>query len=195
MVCHGTDHIADVYRREAVQLGLKRVARCFWHYRFGQASRYNWINGHCHVLVYGRPGHAWNADAVVVLSDRATKYAGKRINDYDRGGMRMPFSVWGVEGDGLYWGRVSGSSAERREDHPNQLPEVYMARLVQAYSNPGDWILDPFSGSGTLPAVAHALGRSCVAVDVSAESCSSIITRVREGAVRVGQRAEGAAHA
>jgi DNA modification methylase len=81
---------------------------------------------------------------------------------------------------------VQGNNAERRQGHPNQLPEVYLQRLILAYTNPGDRILDPFGGSGTTAVVADALGRDCVTCDVSEHNVASIRDRLQKGAVRVG---------
>ena len=38
-------------------------------------------------------------------------------------------------------------------------------RLIQLYSNPNDFILDPFNGSGQTTKVAHHLGRYYIGVD------------------------------
>jgi DNA modification methylase len=73
--------------------------------------------------------------------------------------MRVPGNVWGIPSDGEYWGRVQGNSKERRQGHPNQLPEVYLERLIRAYTDENDIVVDPFVGSGTTPVVARALKR------------------------------------
>lgn len=49
-----------------------------------------------------------------------------------------------------------------------QKPERLMERLVLASSNPGDIVLDPFCGSGTVPAVCRTLGRRFVACEINA---------------------------
>ena len=46
-----------------------------------------------------------------------------------------------------------------KTQHPTQKPEELLRRLVLASSNPGDLVLDPFSGSGTTLVVAEQLGR------------------------------------
>jgi site-specific DNA-methyltransferase (adenine-specific) len=51
--------------------------------------------------------------------------------------------------------------------------------MVLASSRPGDWCLDPFAGSGTLGAVAAALGRRYVLIDTSPEAVD--IARARLG--------------
>ena len=43
--------------------------------------------------------------------------------------------------------------------HPTQKPLSVLVRLIQASTQPGSWILDPFSGSGTTGIAANLLGR------------------------------------
>ena len=186
LALHGPDDLLPHFLKSAETLQMRRIAWVNWHYRFGQCGRGNWIDARCHCLVFAK--HAtwtWNPEDVLVDSDRATMYGDKRIHDTENGGRRLPGTVWGVPSDGAYWGRVQGNSKERRKGHPNQLPEVYLERLIRAYSNPGDRVLDPFAGSGTTAVVAQALGRSCVTVDISEDSCRSVEDRLEKGAVRV----------
>ena len=41
-----------------------------------------------------------------------------------------------------------------------------LRRIVQASSREGDWVLDPFAGSGTTAAAARSLARRSVSIDV-----------------------------
>jgi DNA modification methylase len=52
-----------------------------------------------------------------------------------------------------------------RSAHPTQKPEGLLRRIVNASTNPGDLILDPFCGTGTTAAVAKSLGRSYITMD------------------------------
>lgn len=187
VIClHGPDDVAECYLAIANSLHLDRIAWVNWHYRFGQCSRSNWIDARCHCLVYRNGGdqHTWNPDDVLVESDRV-KYGDKRVNETERGGKRLPGTVWGVPSDGPYFGRVQGNNKERRPGHPNQLPEVYLERLIKAYTRPGDRIIDPYGGSGTTAVVAEALGRHATTIDISAANCESIKERLQEGAKRI----------
>lgn len=56
-------------------------------------------------------------------------------------------------------------SMPENTDHPTQKPEKLIARLLLASSQNGDWILDPFVGSGTTAVVARKLGRRFCAVE------------------------------
>jgi adenine-specific DNA-methyltransferase len=55
------------------------------------------------------------------------------------------------------------------EQHPSQKPEALLERVVLASSNPGDLVLDPFSGTFTTGAVAARHGRRFVGVEQEAE--------------------------
>ena len=54
---------------------------------------------------------------------------------------------------------------EGKKAHPTQKPEALLKRVILATSNPGDVILDPFSGTGTTAAVAKMLGRSYIGIE------------------------------
>lgn len=47
----------------------------------------------------------------------------------------------------------------------NKKPERLLARILAMSTDPGDWVLDPFVGSGTTTAVAHKLGRRWVGIE------------------------------
>jgi DNA modification methylase len=186
MALHGPDDLAEKYIIEARRLNMRRIAWVNWHYRFGQCNRHNWIDSRCHCLIFAKhETHTWNPDSVLVPSDRASVYGDARVNDHERGGTRVPMTVWGIPSDGPNWGRIQGSNSERRPGHPNQLPERYLERLILAYTHAEQRVLDPFGGSGTTAVVAQALGRQCVAVEVSEANVASIHERLEKGAVRI----------
>ena len=53
--------------------------------------------------------------------------------------------------------------------HPTQKPLGVLARLIQASTQPGAWILDPFSGSGTTGIAANLLGRRYLGLEKEEE--------------------------
>jgi DNA modification methylase len=54
-----------------------------------------------------------------------------------------------------------------RVGYPTQKPEALLERIIEASSNPGDVVLDPFCGCGTTIAVAERLKRQWIGVDIS----------------------------
>jgi len=63
--------------------------------------------------------------------------------------------------------------------HPTQKPEELVRKFVMASSNPGDLVLDPFSGSGTTLVVAEQLGRKWLGCDVNCEYNEWAIKRIQ----------------
>jgi adenine-specific DNA-methyltransferase len=47
----------------------------------------------------------------------------------------------------------------------NKKPERLVARILSMATDPGDWVLDPFLGSGTTAAVAHKMGRRWIGIE------------------------------
>ncbi len=59
------------------------------------------------------------------------------------------------------------SQAAERLGYPTQKPLALLERIIQASSNPGDLVLDPFCGCGTAIAAAHKLGRKWIGIDIT----------------------------
>lgn len=49
--------------------------------------------------------------------------------------------------------------------HPTQKPIVLMEWIINNYTQPGDTILDPFSGSGTTGIAAYLTERNCILIE------------------------------
>ena len=64
-----------------------------------------------------------------------------------------------------YW------SMPENTEHPTQKPEKLLAKLLLASSAQGDFVFDPFLGSGTTSVVAKKLGRHYCGVEMSEEYC------------------------
>jgi adenine-specific DNA-methyltransferase len=61
----------------------------------------------------------------------------------------------------------------------NKKPERLLARIVAMASEPGDWVLDPFVGSGTTAAVAHKMGRRWIGIDEGDHVDTMCLPRLR----------------
>lgn len=59
------------------------------------------------------------------------------------------------------------SQAKDAMGYPTQKPLTLLERIIQASSNPGDVVLDPFCGCGTAIAAAQKLDRRWIGVDVT----------------------------
>jgi len=61
--------------------------------------------------------------------------------------------------------------------YPTQKPEHLIARVIQAASDPGDLVFDPFMGSGTTQAVSMKLGRRFLGSDINLAAVETAIER------------------
>jgi site-specific DNA-methyltransferase (adenine-specific) len=71
-------------------------------------------------------------------------------------------------------------SMPENTDHPTQKPEKLVAKLILASSKPGDFVFDPFFGSGTTCVVAKKLGRKFSGVEQEPEYCQMAVKRLAQ---------------
>ena len=69
-------------------------------------------------------------------------------------------------------------------EHPAIFPEQLAEDHILSWSNPGELVVDIFSGSGTTCKMASKLGRRYIGIDISEEYCQ--IARQRLEAVDTG---------
>ena len=85
----------------------------------------------------------------------------------------------------------AGSNQDAKRDHLRKLlpeiepfatpkPEQLLQRMFQISTNPGDWVLDSFAGSGTTGAVAHKMGRRWIMVELGEHCHTHIIPRLKK---------------
>jgi adenine specific DNA methylase Mod len=70
--------------------------------------------------------------------------------------------------------------AAERLGYPTQKPLALLERIIQASSNEGDTVLDPFCGCGTTIHAAQKLGRKWVGIDITHLAISLIEKRLRD---------------
>ena len=63
--------------------------------------------------------------------------------------------------------------------HPAIFPESLASDHIRSWSNPGDIVLDPFTGSGTTGKMAVHLGRRFVGIEISSEYMEIAAERIR----------------
>jgi len=174
----GDDYAANV-KVIADELGLFMRNWIIWHYTFGQQTKNKFARSHTHIFYFvnDEKTFTFNDHAVRVPSDRQLIYNDRRANPKGK----MPNDVWDE------FSRVCGTFKERQGWHPCQMPESLLTRIIVASSNPGDCVLDPFSGSGTTAAVAYQLGRDYLGIDVSEEYVRNANERLEDLKNKQGQ--------
>ena len=166
----GDEHAANV-KIIADKLKLEMRNWIIWHYTFGQQTKNKFARSHTHILYFvkDKDDFTFNADKVTVISDRQRVYKDKRANPEGK----MPDDVWDE------YARVCGTFDERT-GFPCQMPESLLARIIRVSSHEGEWVLDPFSGSGTTAIVAHKLKRIYTGIEISEEYVAESEKRIRE---------------
>jgi site-specific DNA-methyltransferase (adenine-specific) len=91
--------------------------------------------------------------------------------------------------DTWYFPRVAGTFKEREGFHGCQMPEQLLGRIIRTCSNPGELVLDPFSGSATTLAVAKKLGRQFLGFDLSPQYVKRGLERL--AGIKAGDALDG----
>ena len=153
----------DVYLRKHLRI----LSRIIWHYDSSGVQARNYFGSlyepilHC---VKDRKNYTFNADDILIEAKTGAK---RKLVDYRRS-IPRPYNTEKVPGNVWYFPRVRYRMPEY-ETHPAQKPESLMKRIVKASSNPGDVVLDPFSGTFTTCAVAQRLGRRAIGIELQEE--------------------------
>lgn len=158
-----------------IDIAIRRVGwtirnRVVWHETFGVYCHRKF--GRCARPVFYavKPGGAFtfNADKILVPSARFAVYGDRRGDP--RG--KIPGDVW-------QFSRVAGTFRERVKGVPTQLPMALVQRMVVATTDLGDTVLDPFAGSGTVPIVAHQLGRHAIGIERNPQYAQIATSRIQ----------------
>ncbi len=165
--------IGDEFAAE-INIILKKLGFNFrnwiiWYYTFGQSQRKKFNRAHTHILYYTKEKDFYFSDeSIRIPSARQLIYNDKRAHPDGK----IPDDVW-------EFSRVCGTFHERLGDHPCQMPESLLERIIRASSKEGDLVLDPFGGTGTTVAVASKLKRDFITIDISSKYYDVIIKRLQ----------------
>jgi len=162
----------DLFLREHMTV----LSRIVWHYDSSgvQARRYfGSLYEPILFAVKDPKNYIFNADAVKVEAKTGSK---RKLIDY-RKPVPSFYSSDKVPGNVWYFPRVRYRMAEY-EEHPSQKPEALIERIILASSNPGDIVMDPFSGTFTTSAVAKRLGRMSIGIERDEEYVKIGLRRV-----------------
>ncbi|MBC8106375.1 MAG: site-specific DNA-methyltransferase [Anaerolineae bacterium] len=183
----GDDFAAELKMIFQRELGLCCRSWVIWYYTFGVNCKYKFSRSHTHLFhfVKNPKEFTFNRDAIRVPSARQLVYADARADS--RG--RIPDDTWilrpqdapdsfTAEEDVWHFPRVCGTFKERAGWHGCQMPEQLLGRIINACSNAGETVLDPFGGSGTTLVVAKKLGRKFIGFELSDNYAAQIQARL-----------------
>ena len=120
------------------------------------------------------PGDAWP-----MYEHRLRPEDGQNVSDIWAFQPYTNGTVFGTEGgidEDVRW--LSPQDQERL-GYPTQKPEALLERIINASSNEGDIVLDPFCGCGTATAVSQRLKRKWIGIDITQAAIVVIKQRLK----------------
>jgi len=119
---------------------------------------------------------------VNLIMDRKNKQKGvtcssrtKRNKDGTTTKVKNPLKIKNYSRRYNIWYYLTGYNHSTKDeiafDHPAMFPEKLARDHIYSWSNPGDVVLDPMCGSGTVPKMAHLMGRNYIGIDISEKYC------------------------
>lgn len=147
-------------------------SRITWEREKGRGAKANWKNSSEDIwFATVSDKYTFNVDDVKVKRRVIAPYVDDEGNpkdweSTDDGNFRLthPSNIW-TDLTVPFW------SMTENTDHPTQKPEKLLAKIILASSNVGDFVLDPFLGSGTTSVVAKKLGRFYCGIEKDKTYC------------------------
>ena len=182
--------MAPIFR----DLGLQLRNRVVWHFGHGLHCTRRFSGRYEMVLWYSKTDdYKFNLDKVRIPS----KYPNKKYFRGEKKGQlscnplgKNPADVWdisemGADGAAMedLWNipNVKHNHVEKTS-HPCQFPIGLVKRFIQALTEEGDSVFDPFLGAGTTAATAAMLNRRFFGCELNAEFFQSARERIEAGA-------------
>ncbi len=146
--------------------------RITWQREKGRGAKSNWKNGMEDIFFCTKSSEfTFNVNAVKVRRKVNAPYTENGLPkdwEYTKNGKyrdTYPSNFW----DDIsipYWSMPENTS------HPTQKPEKLLAKIILASSNEGDFIFDPFAGSGSTLVTAKKLGRHYLGIEKNEQYCA-----------------------
>jgi len=150
--------------------------RITWEREKGRGAKSNWKNCSEDILFCTvSDDFVFHADRVKLKRKVIAPYRDENGNPKDwEDGFRLtyPSNLW-TDISVPFW------SMPENTDHPTQKPEKLLAKIILASSNEGDFVFDPFLGSGTTAVVAKKLNRKFSGVEIDEYYCCLAEKRLR----------------
>ena len=124
----------------------------------------------------------WNKSVMVMgRSDYHFKhepcwYAIRKNKNHNWVGDRKQTSIW----DAAPPNHIMGGSNEEKTSHPTQKPAALYERAYLNHTNMGEYIYEPFGGSGTAVIVCEKTGRRSLTMELDPKYCDVIVQRWQE---------------
>jgi adenine-specific DNA-methyltransferase len=156
--------------------GLKLRNRIVWHFEHGLHCSRRLSGRHETILWFTKSDdYLFNLDPIRIPQ----KYPGKKYFKGPKAGQHSCNPLGKNPGDVWIIPNVKNNHVEKTI-HPCQFPIELVERLVLSMTQPGDWVLDPFSGVGSALAAALKHGRRAMGAEMLDEYAVIARERMRQ---------------
>lgn len=174
LICGFSELLADLKHP-----AMKHFRSCrwlIWYYKNKANLGRDWGRSHESILLL-RKGRNFtmNLDAVrIAYNEHTLKYPLHPQAETSQYGGGKNQETWqphplGAKPKDVIEIPTTCNGMEEKTKHPTQKPEELLRRLLLSASNPGDVILDPFSGSGTTMVAAEQLNRRWIGCEIRSD--------------------------
>ena len=157
-----------------------------WHYRKWATGRYAFQKNHDVILFYAKSGgraRIFNQLYMERAASTLRRFGNSRIvSGYDASGRRLPSQVEEQESRGVRQDDVWDIPRVPpiQQLFPTQKPDELLRRIIEASSDEGSLVLDPFCGCGTTITAAERLNRRWIGIDITHLAISIIRHRLHD---------------
>ncbi len=164
-------------------------AEIVWTYKRWSNARNGLLPGHQNIYWYSNSesfkfnrilnGYSESTNIDQILQRRSRDGHGKSTYAKDEHGqvilddekVGVPLSdVWDIP--------YLNPKAKERVGYPTQKPILLLERIIEISTDPGDFIVDPFCGSGTTLVAAQLMGRGGLGIDISEDALNIARSRL-----------------
>lgn len=146
--------------------------RITWEREKGRGALSNWKN--CSEDIwFATKSNNYYFDANAVKLKKRVLAPYKDINGNPKDWTKNDDGIFRLTFPSNFWTDISIPfwSMPENTHHPTQKPEKLIAKIILASSQKGDFVFDPFLGSGTTSVVAKKLGRNYSGVEIDLDYC------------------------
>lgn len=148
--------------------GIHPQNELIWSYNWGGRGKSNFARKHEYAWCWSKGDQfLFNSDDVRV--ERKQKINMRTGQAYDKG--TIPTCVWEKNNH--------TTSKEYVNWHPTQKPLLILERIIRGYTNPGDTVVDIFSGSGSTMIACHNTEREFIGCEIDEEYFTRSLERSR----------------
>jgi adenine-specific DNA-methyltransferase len=186
-----------VWNRPLEEWTTERASKEYTYTEEGTGRRYKKVPIHAPGTRNGETGQPWRG--MSPPPGKHWQYTPKTLDEMDKRG-EIYWSATGNPRRKIYLDNSDGVPVQdiwydfrdtRNQNvhttgYPTEKNPQLLERIIGASSNPGDLVLDCFSGSGTTLAVAEMFGRCWIGMDRSNEAITATLQRFVKGTERMG---------